>query len=104
MVAQYHDLEAQREQIVERQDAIKATLRALLPIGSHEAGGGVVVITAPAKRFDAKRAESVLPPEALAQVTRPVVDRALAQTVLPPALYAWCQVESPGAQPSVRIK
>jgi hypothetical protein len=103
IAARWLDLEAQREQIVDEQDELKSVLRKL-PTGTYHTDRASVIIAEPTRRFSPEQAAKVLPPETLRDVERRVIDRELAQRILPPALYRMCQVTPAGAVPVVRIR
>lgn len=81
-------------------EVYKAQLRDALQPGAYTVGGQPALAITPTRRFDPDRAAAVLPPEQLAAVQRTVVDRALAEKILPPALYDLCRVES--GKPAVK--
>ena len=78
----------------------KAFLAQRLGAGQHIVGNCRVGVTR-AKRFSASHALDVLPDIWLSQVTKTMVDRELAKSTLPPALYELCQLES--ADYTVRV-
>lgn len=82
-------------------DIYKAQLRDALGAGAYTVGGKPALSITPTRRFDAAHAEQILPPQWLDAVRRPVVDAKLAKELLPPALFAACQVES--AKPTVKL-
>jgi hypothetical protein len=64
---------------------------------------GIYIITVtPRREFDRDQAAKMLSPDVLKALTVETIDRELAQQMLPPAVYASCQVEHGKA--TVRIK
>ena len=75
--------------------------RKLGPGGRHEIVPGVgVMVTQPARRFDAKQAASVLTAQQLAAISEFTPSATLAVKVLPGALVDLCKVSN--GKPSVR--
>ncbi|MGH3800868.1 MAG: hypothetical protein ACRDTD_12155 [Pseudonocardiaceae bacterium] len=85
------DINTQIRDLGSEADALKAQLRQALALGEHTVNGRPVVTISLTRKFDTSLAAQVLPPELLALVTVPTVDRALAEKLLPPALYERCQ-------------
>ena len=73
-------------------DRYRAWLATQLPNGTHHIAG-LKVFVQTSRRFDATYAAKILPAEWIERVSRPVVDRALAEALLPPDLYRTCQIE-----------
>lgn len=70
----------------------KAQLREALQPGAYTVGGQAALSITQTRKFSPERAAEMLPPDALAAVTRTVtvVDAKLAKEMLPPALYQLC--------------
>lgn len=58
--AQWLDLDARRESILEQQDAIKDQIRNLLDVGKHHTPSGGLVTLSPNRRFNPELAVQVL--------------------------------------------
>lgn len=82
-------------------ETYKAQLRDALRSGAYTINGQPALSITPNRRFNAEHAEQVLPPQWLDAVRRSAVDSKLAKELLPPALFATCQVES--GKPTVRL-
>ena len=81
-------------------DLYKAQLRERIGAGAYTVGGQPALSITATRRFNADRAAEVLPPEWLTACSKTTVDGALAKSVLPPALYEACAVES--GKPTVK--
>ena len=92
-VKRYLELDEQRRKIEAEQAEIKHRLRDL-GSGEHEAPCGVKVSVTPQRRFNAERARAVLPSDLFSMCQATVVDTKTAKSVLPPALYESCMIES----------
>lgn len=82
-------------------ETYKTQLRDVLSAGAYTVNGQPALSITPTRRFDPAHAEQVLPPQWLTAVQRPVVDGKLAKELLPPALFAACQIES--GKPAVKL-
>lgn len=100
-VKRYLELDAIRADIEIEQNSIKERLRAL-GAGVHQAPCGVAVSVTPTRRFDAAKAEQIIPPNLLEQVQSLVIDSKKAKAVLPPAAYEACQSEVGSARVTIR--
>ena len=86
------DLSERIRTMQEEADRYRAWLATQLPNGTHHIAG-LKVFVQTSRRFDATYAAKILPAEWIERVSRPVVDRALAEALLPPDLYRTCQIE-----------
>ena len=73
-------------------DAARAWLAARLEPGTYRLAGLKVNVFR-ARRFDPKKAASVLPAQWIPRISRFEIDAALARALLPEELFAACQVE-----------
>ncbi|MDO5091808.1 MAG: hypothetical protein Q4D79_00040 [Propionibacteriaceae bacterium] len=103
LIAEHVRLTGEIAALTSRLDEVTEQLRTL-PEGKYPTSVGVVTVSAPAKRFDPKLANEILPPALLDACAEKVVTASKAKQVLPPALYAQCTAAAASARPSVRVK
>ncbi|HEY6020439.1 MAG TPA: hypothetical protein VIY48_11175, partial [Candidatus Paceibacterota bacterium] len=102
VVAQLADVRRRLATLKATERELSARARDLIPVGTKSAvfGSETVTVTQP-QRFSATLATQVLSPEVLASISRTVIDPALAERNLSPALYDACK-ENYGT-PQVRL-
>lgn len=100
LAADYLSWRTQRDQAIERMDAITTELRSL-GAGDHEVGDLKVTVQV-SRRFDGAEAAKILPADTLALIQDVTISAAKAKRILAPALYELCMTES--GSPRVTVK
>lgn len=93
IAAELAAIAADKADLEEREKHLKAQIRDIVPGPDKYAAGDLTITVSPNRRFDAKTAEKVLPPELLDLCRVAKVDSAAAREHLPPALYAQCMAD-----------
>lgn len=91
------ELDVRKREVEAEMESIKAQLRAELKRGTYTIQGVPALSLKPTRRFDPKKAETLLAnrPDLLEQVQVKVVDTKLARQKLAPEVYELCQTEGP---------
>jgi hypothetical protein len=98
--AQLRDIQARKAELLEQEEALKATLREHLGAGTYTVAGRPAFSITPQRKFSETAARDILTPDEVAACTVPVLDRGLVQKTLSPERYSACQVEQ--GKPVVR--
>lgn len=95
--AQWLDLDARRESILEQQDAIKDQIRNLLDVGKHHTPSGGLVTLSPNRRFNPELAAQVLSainPDLVVACSVTKVDSSLTKRKVGEEIYEHCMKDS----------
>lgn len=102
LVSRYLDLKTEAEEIASQMEHVKEQLRTL-GVGQHATASGVTVtVQAPARRFNAKTAEQILPAEVLELCKADGYDPKKLKNFLSPVLLDQCMDSGTGA-PVVKV-